>query len=350
MSFAPIADTGSLAGLRAAAARGDAHALEEAAVQIEALFVGMLLKSARAASLGESLLDGGNTQQFLEMMDGQVALDIAKRGGLGFGRMLVEQLGGAPAEPPQRTYAKEGVSAASAVFAAARRPAASAPMPARHADPVAAAAQSEPAKAREQFVRALMPHAERAAARLGVDPKLLVAQAALETGWGTSIPRLADGRSTHNLFGIKAGPSWSGAKAGTWTLEVVDGVPERRRAEFRAYAGIGDSFSDYANVIERLPRYAEALNSADDPDAYARAVADAGYATDPGYAAKWLDVYRSDAIAGVEGPGSAQRAQESGLPADNAHIAAAPDGATGLAGELRNEHRALPDALTARTD
>src|SRR5690606_34209042 len=150
----------------------------------------------------------------------------------------------------------------------------------------------------------LLPHAERAAERLGVDPKLLVAQAALETGWGASIPRLADGRSTHNLFGMKAGPAWREAKAGAWTLEIVDGMPERRRADFRAYASVAESFSDYADVIERLPRYADALRSAEDPEAYARALADAGYATDPHYAAKWLDVYRSDAIAGSDGPGS----------------------------------------------
>jgi peptidoglycan hydrolase FlgJ len=362
VSLAPIADAGGLAGLRAAAARGDAHALEEAAVQFEALFVGMLLKSARSASLGESLLDGGNTQQYLEMMDGQVALDIAKGGGLGFGRMLVEQLGGAAAPPPHRSHAKEAATDAGRPFAQGSIPArsasaaspaassASALTPARRSDPIAAEAHRDPVNAREQFVRTLLPHAERAAERLGVDPKLLVAQAALETGWGASIPRFADGRSTHNLFGMKAGPSWSGAKAGTWTLEIADGMPERRRADFRAYASLGDSFADYANVIGSLPRYAEALRSAKDPEGYARAVADAGYATDPSYAAKWLDVYRSDALARVDGTGLAQPAQESAPPADNAHIATASDGADGLAGAPGNENRALLDALTARMD
>src|SRR5690606_21365231 len=100
----------------------------------------------------------------------------------------------------------------------------------------ATAAETPTAHSRRHFVNALLPHARRAAERLGVDPKLLVAQAALETGWGASIPRRADGRSTHNLFGIKAGASWRGEKAGAWTLEVVGGVPERRRADFRAYA------------------------------------------------------------------------------------------------------------------
>src|SRR5690606_38657808 len=94
MSFAPVVDAGGLDALRAAAARGEPRALEEAAMHFEALFIGMLLKSARSASLGEGLLDGGDTRQYLEMMDAQVAQDVARRGGFGFGRMLVEQLGG----------------------------------------------------------------------------------------------------------------------------------------------------------------------------------------------------------------------------------------------------------------
>src|SRR5690606_13452490 len=143
---------------------------------------------------------------------------------------------------------------------------------------------------------------------------------------------------------------WRGARAGAWTLEVVGGVPERRRADFRAYASIAESFMDYADVIERLPRYADALHSAEDPEADARAVADGGYATDPRYAAKWLDVYRSDAIAGVDGPGAARRAQESAPAADNAQVAAASDGTAGRAFGPTHEDGALLDALTARMD
>ena len=378
MSFAPVVDTGSLAALRSAAARGEQGALDEAAVHFEALFIGMLLKSARSASLGEGLLDGGDTRQYLEMMDAQVAQDIARRGGFGFGRMLVEQLGGEsrPAAVDRVTApGRVGETRAPIRFGGTdlpvrssetglaervdgmrtppvdRESAAAAGVKEPAVPRTATAAETPTAHSRRHFVNALLPHARRAAERLGVDPKLLVAQAALETGWGASIPRHADGRSTHNVFGMKAGASWKGEKAGAWTLEVVDGVPERRRADFRAYDSIAESFADYAAVIEGLSRYADARRDAADPAAYARAVADAGYATDPGYADKWLAVYRSETIAGAAVTQFAHPVQERPPVADNASVTAAQDG-------TENEplvpatphHPAGYDGLTARMD
>lgn len=342
MSFAPVVDAGGLDALRAAAARGEPRALEEAAMHFEALFIGMLLKSARSASLGEGLLDGGDTRQYLEMMDAQVAQDVARRGGFGFGRMLVEQLGG---------YA--GMSAPSAgrmPAARAARPGA-APSGAAPGSTAEAAAKGSTPSAREQFVNALLPHAKQAAERLGVDPRLLVAQAALETGWGASIPRHADGRSTHNVFGMKAGASWRGEKAGAWTLEVVAGVPERRRAHFRAYASIAESFADYADVIEGLSRYADARRGAADPEAYARAVADAGYATDPEYADKWLAVYRSEPIVRAAVTELTPPAQERTPAADNDRMRAAPhESPHRAAGRAVQQDPSRYDGLTARMD
>ena len=381
MSFVPVVDAGSFAAMRSAAARGDPNALEEAAVHFEALFVGMLLKSARSASLGDGLLDGGDTRQYLELMDAQVALDVARQGGLGFGRMLVEQLGGAQSAAA-RSPSAEGfaVPERSAVARARLAPESSASSPlaansagtqradagtgarSTAADSVNAALPASPAQsvtgssddksdAREHFVRTLLPHAERAAKRLGVDPKLLVAQAALETGWGASVPRRADGRSTNNLFGMKAGGSWRGPKAGAWTLEIVAGMPERRRADFRAYESIAESFSDYANVIEGLPRYAEAREGAADAETYARALADAGYATDPAYAEKWLAVYRSAPIAEATVTGFAHAAQERPASADNARATATQSGSSaGGAGAAAKEDPSRFHGLTARMD
>src|SRR5690606_28840288 len=340
----PVVDTGGLAALRSAAARGEPGALEEAAMHFEALFIGMLLKSARSASLGEGLLDGADTRQYLEMMDAQVAQDVARRGGFGFGRMLIEQLGGAAG-----TSAPSSRSVQPPAAARAARPGAapSAAAPGAAAEAAAKGSQG----ARERFVSALLPHAQRAAERLGVDPRLLVAQAALETGWGASIPRRADGRSTHNLFGIKAGASWRGEKAGAWTLEVVGGVPERRRADFRAYDSVAESFADSADVIEGLPRYAEARRCAADPESYARAVADAGYATDPEYADKWLAVYRSEPIARAAATEVTQSAQERAPAADNGVMKAEPDESPdGAAGRAAQQDPSRYDGLTARMD
>jgi flagellar protein FlgJ len=141
----------------------------------------------------------------------------------------------------------------------------------------------------------LKPEAESAAAALGVEPKLLLAQAALETGWGRAVPQRG-GASANNLFGIKAGESWSGDSTSSWTLEHVDGVTSRELERFRAYDTTAGSFADYVSLISSGRRYAGALENAGDAQAYARAVTDAGYATDPNYADKWLAIYNGERL------------------------------------------------------
>jgi flagellar protein FlgJ len=111
------------------------------------------------------------------------------------------------------------------------------------------------------------------------------AHAALESGWGRLPLRNPDGSSTHNLFGIKAGGSWSGDKVASATHEFVNGVRQSARASFRAYASPADSFADYAHLLSN-PRYAAARGTGDDAQRFAQALQHAGYATDPSYAAK----------------------------------------------------------------
>ncbi len=270
--------------LRALAANDDPAALGEAAVQFEALVIGMMLETARSASLGSGLFDGGETEEYLKLMDRQVALELARAGGFGFARMIEQQLGaGASVSPPVSRPAPLPV----AVPAAPRAPAVPAVSgPSRFATP-------------QQFVERFLPEATAAGRVLGVDPRVLLAQAALETGWGKAIPAYPDGRPAHNLFGIKADPSWQGPRIARWTIEHAAGVAERRREDFRAYPDGAASFADYVRLISGSARYAPALDAAD-PEGYVRAVADAGYATDPDYAAKWLAVYRSEPLRSLE--------------------------------------------------
>ena len=131
-----------------------------------------------------------------------------------------------------------------------------------------------------EFVSALLPEAKAAGRALGVEPRLLLAQAALETGWGRAMPQRGD-ESAHNLFGIKAGASWSGAAVEQWTLEHPDGVTARQRERFRAYGNTAESFADYVVCSRRRGAIPTPSSQADDPEAYARAVTKAGYATDP---------------------------------------------------------------------
>ncbi|HEX4872853.1 MAG TPA: flagellar assembly peptidoglycan hydrolase FlgJ, partial [Nevskiaceae bacterium] len=147
-----------------------------------------------------------------------------------------------------------------------------------------------------RFVQQMRPHAERAAARLGVPAELLLAQAALETGWGSRLPRHADGRESHNYFGIKADRRWQGEAVRTRTREVVDGQSRSETAAFRAYASVGQGFEDYAHFLQSQPRYAEALKVAHDPRRFAEGLQKAGYATDPDYAEKILRVMADPAL------------------------------------------------------
>ncbi|MGL5335201.1 MAG: flagellar assembly peptidoglycan hydrolase FlgJ, partial [Enterovibrio sp.] len=142
----------------------------------------------------------------------------------------------------------------------------------------------------QDFVDSLLPHAKKAARALGVDPAILLAQAALETGWGKKV--IAKGNtSTHNLFNIKADPRWQGEKVTTQTLEVYGGIPVQERAAFRAYDSHAQSFDDYVDFLNNNPRYANALSQTQQPELFIRGLHQAGYATDPLYEQKVLSVF-----------------------------------------------------------
>ncbi len=137
----------------------------------------------------------------------------------------------------------------------------------------------------EGFVAKIWHHAQKAAQELGVDPRALVAQAALETGWGKRGISRGNGSDSNNLFGIKA-TGWKGDSVSTGTHEYVNGVKTTETASFRAYSSAADSFADYVRLLKNSDRYQQALNAGTDIKGFARGLQKAGYATDPGYAAK----------------------------------------------------------------
>jgi flagellar protein FlgJ len=160
-------------------------------------------------------------------------------------------------------------------------------------------------KSPEEFVATMLPMAQAAAEKIGVDPRYLVAQAALETGWGKSIIRQQDGTSSHNLFGIKAA-DWQGDSARVLTTEYVNGQPTKESASFRAYGSFEQSFNDYVSFLQNNERYDSALDSAANPKTFVRELQRAGYATDPQYAnkvaqiAKQMQTYQAVASVDVE--------------------------------------------------
>jgi peptidoglycan hydrolase FlgJ len=157
----------------------------------------------------------------------------------------------------------------------------------------------------DEFVNTMLPMAKEAAERIGVDPRYLVAQAALETGWGKSVMRAQDGSSSHNLFGIKAGSSWKGDSARAITSEFRNGEMVKETAQFRSYDSYKESFHDLVTLLQTNNRYQDVVKSADNPEQFVRELQKAGYATDPDYAskisqiAKQMTSYQNYAAAGA---------------------------------------------------
>ncbi len=247
-------------------------AISAVAQQVEALFLQMMLKSMRDATAAEQT-DSNEMGMYQDMFDKQVALSISQHADLGIGRLLKRQLDGKSA--PSTVKLNSGES-----------------MPATPAGLPAAAIAHSPA----EFVNRIMPSIQRAASALGVNPLGMLAQAALETGWGQRMPRNADGSSSHNLFGIKAGDGWTGARAAADSMEVIDGVATPRRSTFRAYGSIEESVDDFANLLKSSPRYRDVLAAGGNPGGYAAGIAKSGYATDPDYGNKLNQILGSDTL------------------------------------------------------
>jgi flagellar protein FlgJ len=262
-----FANLQGLAGLRRAAAADSPEAKRAVAQQFEALFLNVLLKQMResSASLNAGLFDDDRRGEYESMFDQQLALSLSQGRGLGLADSIMGFLGGSrTGGGTSRPY----------------RPMSASPSQVPDSGVLAS---------RDEFVSALWPHAERAARRLGVAPEVLVAQAALETGWGQHMIHDGTGQPSFNLFGIKAGADWDGARVNVSTLEFTGGVPERRREPFRTYSSIAASFDDYVDFLKSRSRYAQALE-AGSPEGYLRGLQAAGYATDPSYADKILAI------------------------------------------------------------
>ena len=146
------------------------------------------------------------------------------------------------------------------------------------------------------FVNRVWTHAVDAARAVGIPPRFMVGQAALESGWGRHEIRAADGTASHNVFGIKAGRSWKGAVIEKTTTEFVNGVAQKVTARFRAYASYGEAFQDYAKLLRNNPRYAAVLGQAQDAKGFAHSLQKSGYATDPAYADKLTRIINGNTL------------------------------------------------------
>lgn len=318
MSPQVFTDLGSLQNLPARARGDKAAALAEVARQFESLMLQMMMKSMRDANAvfaEGNPLASSEMEFYQEMFDQQLTLTLAQGGGMGLAQVLERQLGGQPGTATLAQQGNDDSLQRKQVLASMRGlhgdPAmerlweklAAAPLPAevdRAGAEIDASARPDTGFAADpaEFVTQVAPLARQAAGELGVDARVLISQAALETGWGRKMLAHSDGRPSYNFFNIKAGRSWQGPVVTVPTLEYRDGVAVREHAAFRAYASPAEGFADYVQLIRDNPRYQEALQQAGSPRSYMQALADAGYATDPHYADKVMKVFATEHIGG----------------------------------------------------
>jgi flagellar protein FlgJ len=268
-------DFSGLANLQARASQRAPEATREAMRQFEALFVQMMLKSMRSAG---AILGEERDTTYEEMFDQQIAMELTKEKGIGIADMLVRQL--STAEIADKPALRNAIAPQDRVSSAALRVEAPARQDWKPGD-------------QKDFLRDVWPLAENAAMNLQVDPRGLVAQAALETGWGQKLIRDPQGVSAHNLFGIKADNRWTGERISVSTLEYDGALPQRQWAQFRAYPDLQAGFEDYVSFLKSNPRYSDAIRSGLDAEKYASSLQDAGYATDPNYADKIRGIIKS---------------------------------------------------------
>ena len=258
---------GGLENLRVKAQQDPKSAVREAAKQFETMFTQQLLKSMRDSTMNADMMDNEGTKMGTEMLDSQWATKIAGQpGGLSdvIARQLERQMG-----------ITQGITS---------KPASANPLP---VDPLHADAPvSLPQKAAASFIQAHTDAAAAAEKATGIPATFMIAQAAHETGWGRKEIKNADGTTSYNLFGIKAGPNWKGATTDTTTTEYIGGKAHKVTQTFRAYSSYAESFADYAATMKNSPRYAAVVAAGNDANGFAKGLQKAGYATDPSYATK----------------------------------------------------------------
>lgn len=275
-------DVQSVDKLRLQAKQSPDKALKEVAQQFEVLFMNMMLKSMREATPKDGMFDSEQTKFYTSMLDMQYAQSLSAKG-IGLADMMVKQLTRSVVTP-EELQSLQDMDASMSTLDTSSAP----PSPSGASVPL-------PASQTRDFVNTLWPHAQAVSQATGIPAQFMVAQAALESGWGKHEIRRADGSPSFNVFGIKAGRSWSGPVAETVTTEYVNGVAQKSVEKFRAYSSYAEGFRDYANLLLNNPRYAAVLEQ-QDAAGFARGLQQAGYATDPMYADKLMRILNGNVL------------------------------------------------------
>ena len=317
-------DSKSVDDLRLQAKQNPDQALKEVAQQFEAIFINMMLKSMREALPSNGIFDSQQTEFYTQMLDQQFAQKMSTSG-IGLADMLVQQLTRANGQllqsdpagiTSEERRAADNIDSQSTTSSGHAGDISRLLWPAQVTQPQVltqtqqsiAAYEDTPHESQistiqnsslpsqpDDFVSAIWAHANAASQATGIPAHFMIAQAALESGWGKHEIRQADNRPSYNLFGIKAGESWKGPVVETITTEYIDGIPKKMVEKFRVYSSYSEGFQDYANLLLNNPRYTAVLEK-QDAAAFAQGLQQAGYATDPMYADKLIRIINSSSI------------------------------------------------------
>lgn len=328
-----FADFNALAKLKTRAQKDPDGALRKVAQEFESIFINMMLKNMRASNdaIGADLFSSNESKQYREMLDAQMSQALAKSGGMGIADALVRQLqsqslSGQDATASQKNSETNFLNQVATqdlarIQALARQTSSDlmkevqqtnqvnvastetkntvSAMATKTAEQTIPAVEEVAFSSPNEFIKSLWPLAQQAGKSLGIDPKAVLAQAALETGWGKYPIAKADGTASFNMFGIKADSRWNGDRAVVSTLEYQNGIAKQQKAPFRAYNSFADSFEDYAHFLKSSERYKDALLAGDDVAMFADKLQQGGYATDPQYSQKIQNIASSDWFKGL---------------------------------------------------
>lgn len=318
-------DLSSLNAIRDLGREDKNQALEKIATQFESMMVRMMMKSMRQANdvfAEDSYFSSNAGDMYEEMYDDQLALSLSQGKGFGVAEVMIRQLqdrfgtekpsdtaikndfssylkhseNSKVSEPSSTNVERSDIeSSAFAIEKSQKTPSEGQPVNGDESDQKAQsiAFDGKP----ETFIGQLYDMAKSAAEKLGVSPDVLIAQAALETGWGKKITQLGN-HNSFNLFNIKADSRWQGSSVSVPTLEIRNGTAVKEVASFRAYQSPQHSFDDYVDFISSSPRYTDAMQASSSAD-YIKSIDDAGYATDPEYSDKVLRILNSDSFREV---------------------------------------------------
>jgi len=324
------------------------EALEQAAAHFESIFIGMMLKSMRKANAAfeqDNPMNTNTTKFFRDMYDQQLATNMATEGSMGLADIIVKQLSNDTenyqvastlrnnADLTRQSYYIDSKVKLADISATPTAAASTTSQPDsvlggfnQAIDNVFSAigaekpteielaqsqtdTSSQPNSQKtlvnfdspEEFVDSLWQFAKKAAGQIGVNPAVILAQSALETGWGQHIIKDKNGESSFNLFNVKAHRDWDGEKAAQSTLEFEKGVAVRKTEPFRVYNNFSEAFDDFVKFLKSNSRYEEALDNAAEPEQFLQQLQKAGYATDPNYADKIIGILNSSSFKDVVG-------------------------------------------------